>query len=253
VKAVEPAIAQLQQLIDQSNHITFFTGAGISTESGIPDFRSQNGLYKQNMNFVDVVSRSFFERRPKEFWPLFKDIFRIKMLHDYKPNRGHAFIADLEKSGKHVSVITQNIDGLHQDAGSSNVYEIHGIIKSAHCLKCYASYDLSYLNEHDLPRCQGVTRSGKDCDMILKPDVVLFGDSIHHFEEAIDAALTSDLFIVMGSSLEVTPINQIPLYVSGQENIPMVMINRDMTRFDHLFDLVIHDSIGSTVSRLRIS
>ncbi|MFC3885170.1 NAD-dependent protein deacylase [Bacillus songklensis] len=250
---MEPAVAQLQQLIDQSNRITFFTGAGISTESGIPDFRSQNGLYKQNMNFADVVSRPFFERRPKEFWPLFKDIFRIKMLHEYKPNRGHEFIARLEETGKQINVITQNIDGLHQDAGSSNVYEIHGTIKSAHCPKCYAAYDLFYLNEHDLPRCQGITRSGKDCNMILKPDVVLFGDSIHHFEEAIAAALMSDLFIVMGSSLDVTPINQIPLYVNDKGNIRTVIINRDATRFDHLFDLVIHDSIGSVVSQLKIS
>lgn len=249
--AVETAIAQLQQWIDQAKTITFFTGAGISTESGIPDFRSQNGLYKQNMSFVDVVSRPFFESRPKEFWPLFKEIFRIKMLHHYKPNPGHEFIAEMEKSGKLTYVITQNIDGLHQDAGSSRVYEIHGTIKSARCPKCQASYDLAYLNEQELPRCQTITRNGNECHFILKPNVVLFGDSIHHFDEAAEAAVNSDLFIVMGSSLEVTPINQIPLLVRREGNIPMVIINRDATQFDHLFDLVISDSIGQTVSRLR--
>lgn len=252
VTSVEPAIAQLQQWINQAKTITFFTGAGISTESGIPDFRSQNGLYKQNMSFVDVVSRPFFERRPKEFWPLFKEIFRIKMLHQYKPNLGHEFIAAMERSGKKTYVITQNIDGLHQDAGSSCVYEIHGTIKSARCPKCQVSYDLAYLNEHELPRCRTITRNGKGCHFILKPNVVLFGDSIHHFDEASEAAINSDLFIVMGSSLEVAPINQIPLFVHNQGTIPMVIINRNATHFDHLFDLVISDSIGHTVSKLQI-
>ncbi|HWO96827.1 MAG TPA: NAD-dependent protein deacylase [Bacillus sp. (in: firmicutes)] len=248
---MEPAIAQLKQWINQAKTITFFTGAGISTESGIPDFRSQNGLYKQNMSFADVVSRPFFESRPKEFWPLFKEIFRIKMLHHYKPNSGHEFIAELEKLGKRTYVITQNIDGLHEDAGSSHIYEIHGTIKSAHCPKCQTSYDLAYLNGHELPHCQTVTRNGNKCNFILKPNVVLFGDSIHHFDEAAEAAISSDLFIVMGSSLEVAPINQIPILVRKQGTSPMVIINRDPTHFDHLFDLVIPDSIGHTVSKLR--
>jgi len=119
---------ELKQLIDDAKHICFFTGAGMSTESGIPDFRSQNGLYRQNKSFVDVVAADFYEQYPHEFWPLFKEIFHIKMLHQYKANTGHRFIAELEEA-KTVHVITQNIDGLHQDAGSTNVFEIHGSIK----------------------------------------------------------------------------------------------------------------------------
>jgi NAD-dependent SIR2 family protein deacetylase len=249
---MDPTIVQLQKWIGQAQAITFFTGAGVSTASGIPDFRSQNGLYNRNMSFVDVVSRPFFEQQPKKFWPLFKEIFHIKMLHDYKPNEGHKFISKIEQTGKRTYVITQNIDGLHQEAGSSHVYEIHGTIKSAHCPKCRTTYDLAYLNKYELPRCQGIMSSGRKCEFILKPDVVLFGDSIHHFNEAAEAAVNSDLFIVMGSSLEVAPINQIPLFVHKKGTIPMVIINRDPTSFDDLFDLVINDSIENTVSKLKI-
>ncbi|MBM7703116.1 NAD-dependent protein deacylase [Metabacillus iocasae] len=248
---MDPMIERLQSLIDSAKSICVFTGAGISTESGIPDFRSQNGLYRQNLTFVDVVSRSFFERRPKEFWPLFKEIFHIKMLHEYKPNRGHQFIAALQSGGKDIRVITQNIDGLHQDAGNVHVYEIHGSIKKGHCPKCKTIYDLAYLNEKDIPRCSHILENGRLCALILKPNVVLFGDSIYQFEEAVEAALNCDLFIVLGSSLEVTPVNQIPVIVYQNRKVPMVMINRDETRYDSLFDLRIYDSIGEVVSKIQ--
>ncbi|TYR81236.1 NAD-dependent protein deacylase [Priestia megaterium] len=239
---METKIKQLQQLIKKADKICFFTGAGISTESGIPDFRSQNGLYKQNISFADVISKRFYDRSPEKFWPLFKEIFYLKMLHQYAPNRGHQLIANLEKS-KVIHVITQNIDGLHQEAGSTNVYEIHGTIKKAHCPSCGSQFDLAYMNKTALPACEA-------CTHLLKPNVVLFGDEIHQFEQAAEAALQSDLFVVMGSSLEVTPINQIPLLVSKHTQIPMVMINKEVTQYDDVFDLVIHDSIGGVVSRL---
>jgi len=233
---------ELKQLIDDAKHICFFTGAGMSTESGIPDFRSQNGLYRQNKSFVDIVAADFYEQYPHEFWPLFKEIFHVKMLHQYKANTGHRFIAELEEA-KTVHVITQNIDGLHQDAGSTNVFEIHGSIKRAHCPNCKEEYDLAYLNQSALPQCTA-------CERLLKPNVVLFGDAIHQFDEAVTAALSSDLFIVLGSSLEVAPINQIPLLVSRYNRTNMVMINKEPTHYDYLFDLVIYDSIGQVVANL---
>lgn len=250
IRTLEEQVKTLQSWIDRAQSICFFTGAGVSTESGIPDFRSQNGLYKKNLSFVDVVSRPYFERDPNQFWPLFKEIFRIKLLHEYKPNKGHEFIAELESRGKQVRVITQNIDGLHQEAGNKYVYEIHGTIKYAHCPKCKTRYDAAHMNANAVPKCQIISKNKQPCDTILKPNVVLFGDSIHQFEEAIQAALSSDLFIVLGSSLEVTPINQIPLLVQRKGTIPMVIINLSATYYDDMFDLVIREPIGATLSSL---
>jgi NAD-dependent deacetylase len=238
-------IRKLEILMNEAKRICFFTGAGMSTESGIPDFRSSSGLWAKNQSFVDVVSRSYFEKHPIEFWQAFKEIFRVKLMQQYEPNQGHVFIAELEKKGKTVHIITQNIDGLHQRAGSTNVYEIHGTIRTATCHTCKKKYHLSYINAHDVPKCE-------NCHTILKPDVVLFGDAIHYFEEALDAAYQSDLFLVLGSSLEVTPINQIPIIIATETNIPTVIINKDRTRFDHLFDVCIHAKIGEVLQQLHI-
>ncbi|MED4073468.1 NAD-dependent protein deacylase [Priestia endophytica] len=236
-------IEKVQELVKQSGTITFFTGAGMSTESGLPDFRSSNGLYKQNMNFTDIVSLDFYEKDPVLFWTLFKDIFRIRMLHNYVPNKGYHYISKLQEKGKHIRVITQNIDGLHYDSGHEPIYEIHGTIKKAHCRSCYREYDLEYLNEHDCPRC-------KECGEILKPNVVLFGDPIQQFEEAVRDALHSDLFFVLGSSLEVGPVNQIPLIVKEHTDAKLIIINREETRFDSLFDYVFHMNISDAFQHI---
>jgi NAD-dependent deacetylase len=240
---MKETIKKLEHLINEAKRICFFTGAGMSTESGIPDFRSSSGLWTKNHSFVDIVSRNYFQKHPVEFWKAFKEIFQVKLMQQYEPNKGHQFIAELERKGKNIHIITQNIDGLHQRAGSTNVYEIHGTIQTATCHTCMKKYNLSYINSHDVPKCE-------QCNTVLKPDVVLFGDAIHHFEDALDAAYSSDLFIVLGSSLEVTPINQIPILIATKTNIPTVIINKDRTRFDSLFNICIHRKIGEVVEQL---
>lgn len=236
-------IQKLAEMIHGSEKIVFLTGAGISTESGIPDFRSSGGIYA-NGNVEHYISRYFYNKNPKTFWKHFKEIFQLKMLGGYEPNRGHFFIKELEDIGKKVTVLTQNIDGLHQKAGSKHVYELHGTLRTTHCPKCKKKYDLSYSLKNEIPRCE-------HDDFILDTDVVLFGDAIKHFDEAIDALEACDLLIVMGSSLNVTPINSFPEYAKQACKTKLAIINMDETIKDRYFDVVIHNRIGDTVQNLK--
>lgn len=233
----------LADKIRRARRMVILTGAGISTESGIPDFRSQKGLWTQDHSLMEVVSRSFFEKNPAAFWQAFKQIFQTESFHQYEPNEGHTFFAELEKSGKEVTIITQNIDGLHTKAGSNRVIEIHGTLNRHLCSKCAFEYDLNYVNEHELPKCT-------TCGIILKPNVVLYGEMVHHLDEAIHASTDADIFIALGTSLEVTPVNFIPLE-AARANVDTALINREKTPFDSEFDIVIHDEIGRTVRRLQ--
>lgn len=242
-------INQLAQLIKQSKRITFMTGAGISADSNIPTFRDTNGLWTNNEDLESLISKSYFNYKPKEFWKVYKDIFQIKLMNNYEPNQGHLFITDLQEDEKDITVITQNIDGLHQRSGTGKVFEIHGTLQTATCPKCNASYDLDFINDNDIPRCNKTNSKGTDCNFILKPDVVLFGDQIHHYNEALEAAYESDLFIVMGTSLEVGPVNQIPQYIN-RTNIPMVLINKEKTKLDYLFDLCIYAGISDVAKAI---
>lgn len=243
-------IQQLTQLIREAKKITFFTGAGISTESGIPDWRSSNGLYTQNKKHQDLVSVSYFQSNPKGFWKAYKEIYNIKLLNSYEPNSGHRFITKLQEQGKDVTVITQNNDGLHTAAGTKRVYEVHGTLTDASCPKCKTVYDLDHINNNDIPRCIRINSKEEACNFILRPDIVLFGDQIKHYNESLDNAYASDLFIVMGTSLEVGPINSIPQYI-GRTDIPMVLINKDKTNFDDLFDFCIYSGIGETLKEVE--
>lgn len=237
------ATRTLADMINNSRKVVFLTGAGISTESGIPDFRSSGGIYA-NGNVEQYISRYFYNKSPKEFWKHFKEIFQLKMLGNYEPNNGHLFIKELEDSGKEITVLTQNIDGLHQKAGSKHVLELHGTLRTAHCPKCSRVYNLEYTLREDVPRCE---QDG----FILDTDVVLFGDAIKHFEEAIDAVETCDLMIVMGSSLNVTPVNSFPEYAQESWTTQLAIINMEETIKDRYFDVVIHDKIGDAVMKLR--
>lgn len=236
-------------LLKGSKKICFFSGAGMSTESGLPDFRSTYGLWRNNERFEYLISKDYFDHQPIEFWKSYKEIFAVKMLNNYEPNKGHTFITNLQDSGKQITVITQNIDGLHTKSGTKNVFEVHGTLNTATCPKCYKQYDLAYIIENDIPRCNNCNRNGIPCHMILKPDVVLYGDPIHKFNEALEAAYESDLFIVMGSSLTVAPINTIPQYLA-RTTTPMILINKERTILDDLFDIVIYDRIGITIDQL---
>jgi NAD-dependent deacetylase len=240
-------IKELAQIIQNAKNITIFTGAGMSTESGIPDFRSKNGIYSQEENVEHYISEYYFNKNPKDFWLKYKRIFSLKLMGNFAPNKGHLFLKELEDMGKNVTILTQNIDGLHHKAGNSNIIELHGTLQTATCPKCKTTYDLTFINAHDIPRCNKTS-----CNFILKPDVVLFGGMVQHFDKALDKAYNSDLFIAMGTSLEVSPVNQIPVYLSYEApKSKKVIINKTSTKMDDLFDIVIHEGIGNTVTKIK--
>ena len=234
-------IKKLQNAIDQAEKIVFFSGAGMSTASGIPDFRSATGLYKNVYRAEEMLSHSFFEYRPEDFY----DFYKTKMLYpDAKPNYAHRFIADLQDS-KDVSVVTQNIDGLHQAAGSRKVYELHGSVLRNYCTKCHKSFGLNYIIEADgIPRCD-------HCGSIIKPDVVLYEESLDEnvITGAINAIASADLLVVCGTSLVVYPAAGFIRYFRGDT---LAIINRDATAYDANCDIVIHDDLVNTFKQLEI-
>ncbi|WP_027409416.1 NAD-dependent protein deacylase [Anoxybacteroides tepidamans] len=238
---------ELAKQIANASTITVLTGAGMSTESGIPDFRSNNGIYAQEKNVEHYLSEHYFTKDPVDFWRRFKRIFSLKLMGSFSPNMGHFFLRELEERGKRVIVLTQNIDGLHTKAGSTNVIELHGTLQTATCPACGEKYDLSFINSHDVPSCQK-----KTCGEFLKPDVVLFGGIVPKIDEAFETAAKSELLLAMGTSLEVMPVNHIPFYVSSESpDTYKAIINKTPTRMDHIFDLAIHSGIGDTVAKLR--
>ena len=227
----------LKDWIQESKRIVFFGGAGVSTESGIPDFRSAKGLYQYTPE--EMVSHHFFLQHPQEFYKFYKS----KMVYpNAKPNRTHYYLAALEKQGKLSCVITQNIDGLHQMAGSQNVVELHGSVLRNYCMKCHKFYDVHKVLESDIPYC--------DCGGMIKPDVVLYEESLK--EEDIDRAIyeiaNADLLIVAGTSLSVYPAAGMIRYFRGKH---LVLINKTITSYDASADLVIHDALGNVIKQLE--
>ncbi|MNB73719.1 CCA-adding enzyme [compost metagenome] len=248
-------IKELAEHIKQSKKIVVFTGAGISTESGIPDFRSSTGVWTYDRSREALMSLSYFNGNPKKFWPAYKDIFKFKIFGDYHSNSGHQFVADLEKLGKKVTVVTQNVDGLHTEAGSTNVYEVHGTMKKAHCPKCGTEYDFDYIREHDIPRCNR-PKGDATCNFILKPGIVLFEDAIKFYYESLGSLDTADLLLVMGTSLNVGPINQLAVKAKhdpykDSKIFKAFIINREETALDYCFDVVMHRGIGHTLEKVK--
>ena len=231
-------VERLQELIDQYDNIVFFGGAGVSTESGIPDFRSQDGLYNQKYDYPPetILSHTFFMGHPEEFYRFYQD----KMLCDTaEPNAAHLKLAELEEAGKLKAVITQNIDNLHQMAGSKNVLELHGSIHRNYCEKCGKAYPLSYVAESkDIPCCE--------CVGIVKPDVVLYEEGLDDtvLRRSIEHISKADLLIVGGTSLAVYPAAGLIDYYRGKK---LVLINRSATPRDSQADLIINDSIGQVL------
>ncbi len=234
----------LQEIIDSSNNIVFFGGAGVSTESGIPDFRSVDGLYNQQYDYPpeEILSHSFFWNNTKEFYRFFK----AKLLcPDVKPNAAHFKLAELEKAGKLSAIVTQNIDGLHQKAGSKSVYEIHGTTLRNHCTECDKQFGIDYIIASDgVPRCD-------ECGGIIKPDVVLYEEALDNntVNGALNAISNADCLIVAGTSLTVYPASGFVRYFQGKY---LVIINKSETGIDSDADLVIHDSVGKVLSQIRI-
>ncbi|WP_124100859.1 NAD-dependent protein deacylase [Ruminococcus sp. Marseille-P6503] len=236
-------MSELQRMIDESYRIVFFGGAGVSTESGIPDFRSADGLYNQKYDVPPetMLSRTFFDSHTEKFY----DFYRDKMLClDAKPNAAHYKLAELEKRGRLAAVITQNIDGLHQAAGSRNVLELHGSVHRNYCMKCGKLYTARYiLNSFGVPRCS--------CGGIIKPDVVLYEEQLDSdtIDKAIAAISQSDTMIIAGTSLTVYPAAGMVRYFRGKN---LILINRGTTPMDSGADLVIHEPVGKVLKSVSV-
>lgn len=237
-------IEKLQAIIDSSDNIVFFGGAGVSTESGIPDFRSVDGLYHQKYDYPPetMLSATFYYNHPEEFFKFYRDKLIVK---NVKPNKAHIALAKLEEVGKLKAVITQNIDGLHQLAGSKKVYELHGSTLRNYCEKCGKFFDIDYIaSSEGIPVCD-------ECGGRVKPDVVLYEEMLDDscIRGAVEAISSADTLIIGGTSLVVYPAAGLINYFKGRH---LVLINRDRTSADSMAELVIHDSIGEVLGALRI-
>ena len=234
-------LEQLKQWIAESNRIVFFGGAGVSTESGIKDFRSVDGLYNQKFEYPPekIISRTFFYNDPTYFYSFYKE----KMMPlGFEPNITHHVLSRWEQEGKLSAVVTQNIDGLHQKAGSQRVLELHGSVYRNYCLTCGHSYSAEFVkNSTGIPRCS--------CGGMVKPDVTLYEEPLNEevLESSIAAIENADLLIVAGTSLTVYPAAGLVRYYKGDR---LVLINRDVTPYDHLASLVFHESLGSVFGAL---
>ena len=232
---------QLREAVERAKTVVFFGGAGVSTESGIPDFRSVDGLYNQKYDYPPetILSHSFFMKKTEEFYRFYRD----KMLClTAKPNKAHLKLAELEQSGKLNAVITQNIDGLHQLAGSKKVLELHGSVLRNYCMKCGKFHDVqAIVQSTGIPRCE--------CGGILKPDVVLYEEALDGdvMDEAIRCIREADMMIIGGTSLAVYPAAGLVQYFRGDT---LALVNRDPTQLDSRADLVLHEKIGEVFSKL---
>lgn len=232
----------ISSIIKESNYIVFFGGAGVSTASGIPDFRSVDGIYNERYEYPPekILSHSFYVSNPEYFYKFYKDKFNLL---DKKPNIIHEKLVELEKANKLKCIITQNIDGLHQKAGSKNVLELHGSIYRNYCERCHKFYDALKVFESDgIPKCS--------CGGIIKPDVVLYEEALSDtFLEAIDKIRESDTLIVAGTSLVVYPASSLIEYFHGKN---LILINKEKTPYDNLANIVIHDDLKDIFEGIKI-
>ena len=243
MSTLEESVQKLQEVIDRSSRIVFFGGAGVSTESGIPDFRSQDGLYNQQYKYPPeaIISHSFFRRNPEEFYRFYKDKMLIL---DVEPNPAHKKLAELEAAGKLLAVVTQNIDGLHQKAGSKKVYELHGSVHRNYCMRCRKFYTGEEIkNMKGVPTC--------DCGGMIKPDVVLYEEGLDNatINGAVRAIEKADCLIIGGTSLVVYPAAGLIDYFSGRD---LVLINKSATTRDEAASLVIREPVGEVLGRIRV-
>lgn len=235
-------IQKLQKIIDSSENIVFFGGAGVSTESGIPDFRSVDGLYHQKYDYPPetILSHTFFMKKTEEFYKFYRE----KMLcTDALPNNAHLKLAELEKAGILKAIVTQNIDGLHQKAGSVKVYELHGSIHRNYCMECGKFFDADYIKKSSgVPKCT--------CGGIIKPDVVLYEEALdmNILNKSAQYIMSADTLIVGGTSLVVYPAAGLINYFKGKN---LVLINKSQTDYDNLATLVINEAIGETLAKIK--
>ena len=240
---LDEKIKQLQSILDAGKRIVFFGGAGVSTESGIPDFRSEDGLYRQKYRYdpETILSHTFFMKKTAEFYEYYRDKMAVT---DVLPNVTHRFLVSLEEAGKLAGIITQNIDGLHQAAGSQKVTELHGSIHRNYCMNCHKFHPISVIKESpDIPHC--------DCGGIIKPDVVLYEESLKDadVENALSLISSADVLIVAGTSLSVYPAASFIRYFRGEH---LVLINKSATAYDSHADLLIQAGLGEIFSILKV-
>lgn len=240
---MDSKIELFKELVNRSNNIVFFGGAGVSTESGIPDFRSKDGLYNQQYKYPPetILSHRFFMNNTEEFYTFYRN--KMNCLN-YEPNITHSKLAMLENKGKLKAVVTQNIDGLHQKAGSKVVYELHGSVCRNYCMKCGKSFDAEYVfGSNGVPKCS--------CGGTIKPDVVLYEEGLNEetISNSIKAISNADLLIVGGTSLTVYPASGLVNYFNGKA---LVLINRDATPYDSKANLVINDSLGNVFKEIYV-
>lgn len=236
-------IEKLQEIIDASDNIVFFGGAGVSTESGIPDFRSESGIFKSLEKYGDtperLVSHSYYLEHTDKFFSYYKDCL---IFPEVEPNPAHYTLARLEKEGKLKAIITQNIDGLHQKAGSKNVLELHGSVYRNYCEICKKEYDLNFILESEgIPYCT--------CGGIIKPDVILYEEALdmNILNKSVEYIMSADTLIVGGTSLVVYPAAGLINYFKGKN---LVLINKSQTDYDNLATLVINEAIGETLAKI---
>ncbi|MBR1508368.1 MAG: NAD-dependent protein deacylase [Eubacterium sp.] len=240
---MDDEIKKLQEAVDESNYIVFFGGAGVSTESGIPDFRSQDGLYHQKYKYPPetIVSHTFFVTKTEEFYEFYRD----KMIApDAKPNAAHLKLAEMEQKGKLKAVITQNIDGLHQDAGSKEVLELHGSVRRNYCTRCHKFFDVDYIyNSKGIPKCE--------CGGLIKPDVVLYEEGLDNdiISRTIDHIRNADMLIIGGTSLVVYPAAGFIDFFKGKH---LAVINMSETARSTSADIIIRDKIGQVMSQITV-
>ena len=240
---MDDEIKKLQEAVDESNYIVFFGGAGVSTESGIPDFRSQDGLYHQKYKYPPetIVSHTFFVTKTEEFYEFYRD----KMIApDAKPNAAHLKLAEMEQKGKLKAVITQNIDGLHQDAGSKEVLELHGSVRRNNCTRCHKFFDVDYIyNSKGIPKCE--------CGGLIKPDVVLYEEGLDNdiISRTIDHIRNADMLIIGGTSLVVYPAAGFIDFFKGKH---LAVINMSETARSTSADIIIRDKIGQVMSQITV-
>ena len=235
-------ILKLKEIINKSKYIVVFSGAGLSTNSGIPDFRSADGLYNQKLNYKvkpeEIISHSFFLTYPEDFYSFYFD----KMIYpNAKPNNAHLYFKELEKTKK-VTIVTQNIDGLHQLAGSSDVIELHGNVNRNYCMRCHKFYSLNEIYKKGVPHCK--------CGGIIKPDVVLYEEGLNeeNIDKAIEAISSCDTMIIAGTSLTVYPAASFIRYFRGKN---LVLLNKSKTQADNMATISIHDDICKVIAELK--
>lgn len=240
-KEIQDKINQFKIIIQNSKNIVFFGGAGVSTESGIPDFRSKDGLYNQKYKYPPemILSHTFFKNNTEEFYKFYKE--KMNSLN-FNPNITHVKLAELEKEGKLKTVITQNVDGLHQKAGSKNVLELHGSILRNYCIKCKKFYSAEFVfSSKGVPKCE--------CGGIIKPDVVLYEENLNEniLNSAIQAIQNAEVLIVAGTSLTVYPASGLVNFFKGKN---LILINKTQTSYDNIADIIINSSLGEVFKEL---